>query len=179
MKNDILETMITEEEIKEICIDLSRRITDDYKGKNPVLIGLLKGSVPFMADLSRLLDFKMTIDYLNASSYFSGTESSGVVSILSDLTNSIENRHVIIVEDIIDSGRTLKTILEYLEKKNPKSIEIATLLDKPDRRVVEIFVKYVGKIIPDKFAVGYGLDYNELYRNLPYVGVLKDKIYKI
>lgn len=177
MRDDIREILLDEKELKKLTEDLGRRITEDYKGKNLLLVCILKGSVVFMADLMRVIDLPCKIDFMAVSSYGSGVKSSGVVKIVKDLDTNLEGYDILIVEDILDSGRTLSYICEILKTRNPESIRICTLLDKPARRQVNLKADYVGTEIPDAFVVGYGLDYDEKYRNLPYVGVLKPRVY--
>jgi hypoxanthine phosphoribosyltransferase len=175
---DVGEILITEEAIAAKVTELGRRITADYAGKPVTLVSVLKGSLPFMADLMRAIDLPLRIDLMEVSSYGgSATESSGLVRILKDLSKSIEDEDVLIVEDIIDTGLTLNYLLRYLRGKNPRTLRICTLLDKPARRLVEIPVDYIGFQIPDQFVVGYGLDYGEVYRNLRFVGVLRPEVY--
>lgn len=178
MLKDIKDVYYSEETLREIVKDLGRRISEDYKEKNLLLVSVLKGSVVFMADLMRAITVPCEIDFMCVSSYASGTTSSGVVKIIKDLDINLEGKDVLIVEDILDSGRTLNYIISILEKRNPASIKICTLLDKPERRVVDLYADYSGAEVPDEFVVGYGLDYDEKYRNLPYVGVLKEEVYQ-
>lgn len=178
MKNDIEKVLLTEEELKEKVREIGSKISEDYRGEELVLIGVLKGSVMFMSELMKEISIYCSMDFMAVSSYGNGSESSGVVRILKDLDESIENKHVIIIEDIIDSGITLEYLIKYLNGRNPKSIEIACLLNKKDRRKANIGVKYLGFDVPDYFLVGYGLDFAERYRNLPYIGILKEAIYK-
>lgn len=178
MLNDIERILISEEEIKEKVKEIGTKISCDYKDKDLILVGVLKGSVPFMADLMRSIEIPCSMDFMAVSSYGNSTKSSGIVRILKDLDFHIEDKYVLIVEDIIDSGITLKYLKSYLKAKNPKSVEVACLLDKPERREVEVDVKYVGFSVPNYFLVGYGLDYAEKYRNLPFIGVLKEDVYK-
>ncbi|SUY48321.1 hypoxanthine-guanine phosphoribosyltransferase [Clostridium putrefaciens] len=178
MKNDIEKVLLTEEELKEKVREIGSKISEDYRGEELVLIGVLKGSVMFMSELMKEISIYCSMDFMAVSSYGNGSESSGVVRILKDLDESIENKHVIIIEDIIDSGITLEYLIKYLNGRNPKSIEIACLLNKKDRRKANIGVKYLGFDVPDYFLVGYGLDFAERYRNLPYIGILKESIYK-
>mgnify|MGYP002735252178 CR=1 FL=1 len=173
MAKYISKVLVTEEQIREICTRLGKAITDDYQGKEILLICVLRGAVVFMADLMREIDIPCEIDFMSVSSY-SGTKSSGVVKIVKDLDCDIEGRDVIIVEDIVDSGLTLSHLKELLETRNPSSIRIATCFDKPDRRRADVHVDYIGMKIPDEFIVGYGLDYEGKYRNLPEVCVLAD-----
>jgi len=175
---DIGEILLSEEEIRAKVIELGARIGADYAGRRLTLVSVLKGSLPFMADLMRAIDIPVRIDLMEVSSYGgASTESSGLVRILKDLSASIVDEDVLIVEDIIDTGLTLNYLIRYLRGKNPASLRICTLLDKPARRLVEIPVDYTGFVIPDSFVVGYGLDFGELYRNLRYVGVLKPEAY--
>lgn len=177
MLKDIDRVLISEEELSKIVKELGAKITEDYKDKNLLLISILKGSVTFMADLMREINVPCNIDFMAVSSYGSGTKSSGVVKIIKDLDSSIEGKDLLIVEDILDSGRTLNYIKEILLARNPKSIRICTLFDKPERRDVNLYADYIGSKVPNEFIVGYGLDYNEYYRNLPYIGVLKESVY--
>ena len=178
LADDIGEILLTEAQIAATVADLGRRIAADYAGRRLTLVSVLKGSLPFMADLMRAIDLPVRIDLMEVSSYGgTATESSGLVRILKDLSASIADEDVLIVEDIIDTGLTLNYLIRYLRGKNPRSLRICTLLDKPARRLVEIPVDYTGFTIPDQFVVGYGLDYGELYRNLRFVGVLKPEVY--
>lgn len=177
MKEDLKDILLTEEEIQEICKHLGEQLTRDYKDKPLVCVGILKGSVMFMTDLIKRINTHLAIDFMDVSSYHGGTESTGEVQILKDLSASIENKDVLIIEDILETGTTLKSITELLRSRKVNSLEIVTLLDKPNRRKADIEAKYVGKKIPDEFVVGYGLDYAEHYRNLPYIGTLKPEIY--
>ncbi|MFC7443345.1 hypoxanthine phosphoribosyltransferase [Laceyella putida] len=178
MHQDIKEILISEEQIKEKVAELGKRLSEVYKDLNPLCICVLKGAVPFMADLIRKMEIPMEMDFMAVSSYGNATTSSGVVRILKDLEASIEGRHVLIVEDIIDSGLTLSYLVEMLKGRNAASVKIATLLDKPDRRKVDLSPDYSCFTIPDAFVVGYGLDFAEKYRNLPYIGVLKEEVYQ-
>jgi len=178
MLNDVERVLISEEEIAKKVKELGAQITKDYEGENLLIITILKGSVIFAADLLREIKIPVEIDFMCLSSYGSGSNSSGVVKIVKDLNKSIEGLNVLIIEDILDSGNTLSHLMELLKTRNPKSIRIATLLDKPDRRVVDVEVAYRGYTIPDEFVVGYGLDYDEKYRNLPFVGILKREVYE-
>ena len=181
MHNDVKEILYTEQEIADCVKEMGRAITRDYAeiagDKGIVLISVLRGAAIFMADLAREIDLPVEMDYMAVSSYGSGAKSSGVVRILKDLSSPIEGRHVVIAEDILDSGLTLTYLLEILGSRNPASIEVATLLNKKVRRQVDVKCKYVGFECADEFIVGYGLDYAEKYRNLPYIGVLKPEIY--
>ena len=178
MKNDIERVLVTEEELREKVKEIGARITADYAGKNLLLVSVLKGSVIFMADLMRAIDLPCTIDFMCVSSYGAGTKSSGVVKIIKDLDTDLHGRDLLIVEDILDSGKTLHYITKMLSDRGTSSIRIATLLDKPERRTVPLTPDYSGFVIPDKFVVGYGLDYDEKYRNLPYIGVLQPEVYE-
>ena len=178
LHEDVAEILVSEAEIADKVAELGARISADYAGRPLTLVSVLKGSLPFMADLMRAIELPLRIDLMEVSSYGgSSTESSGLVRILKDLSASIEGEDVLIVEDIIDTGLTLNYLIRYLRGKAPASLRICTLLDKPARRLVEIPVDYIGFTIPDQFVVGYGLDYGELYRNLRYVGVLKPEVY--
>lgn len=168
-----VKVMISEEQVNHRIRELAEQISNDYKGKSIHLICILKGSVFFTCELAKRLTIPVTIDFMSVSSYGSETVSSGRVRILKDLDESIQGKNVIIVEDIIDSGRTLSYLKDLLGTRAPESLSICTLLDKPDRREINVDVKYVGFIIPDEFVVGYGLDYDQYYRNLPYVGVVE------
>lgn len=178
MHEDIQEILYTEEEIKTKVKELGRRLSEDYKGLNPLCICVLKGAAPFMTDLVRSMDIPLEMDFMAVSSYGASTKSSGVVRIIKDLDASVEGRHVIIVEDIIDSGLTLSHLIDLLRHRNAASIKVVTLLDKPGRRTVDLQPDYCGFTIPDAFVVGYGLDYAEKYRNLPYIGILKEQVYQ-
>ncbi|MBO4339017.1 MAG: hypoxanthine phosphoribosyltransferase [Clostridiales bacterium] len=178
MKEDIQEILLSEEQIKETVEKLGRQISEDYRDKNLVLVSVLKGSVVFMADLMRNVTIPCEIDFMAVSSYGKGTKTSGNVKIIKDLDRSVEGMDLLIVEDILDSGRTLSYLREMLKQRNANSIKICTLLDKPERREADIKADYFGAVIPDAFAVGYGLDYAEKYRNLPYIGILKPSVYE-
>lgn len=178
MKQHIKQIILDEEELRKKIKELGNTISKDYEGKDLVLIGVLKGSVMFMADLMKEITIPCAMDFMAVSSYGNSTSSSGVVRILKDLDFEIEGKDVLIVEDIIDSGITLKYLMEYLKARKAASLNVVCLLTKPERRKVEIDVKYTGFTVPDEFLVGYGLDYAEKYRNLPYIGILKEEIYK-
>ncbi|HEM3182763.1 hypoxanthine phosphoribosyltransferase [Streptococcus suis] len=177
LDKNIKKILVSEEEIIAKCKELGQILATDYADKNPILVGILKGSIPFMAELMKHIDTHIETDYMVVSSYHGGTESSGTVKIIKDLDNSVAGRHIIFVEDIIDTGRTLKELKELFALRQAASIKIATLLDKPEGRVVEIEPDYTCFTIPNEFVVGFGLDYDENYRNLPYVGVLKEEVY--
>ena len=176
MTQDIERILLTRDEIEAKVGEIGRRITEDFRDKDPIFVGVLKGCFIFMADLMRHVDIKCSMDFMAVSSY-SGTSSTGAVKINKDLSQDIEGRHVIIVEDILDSGVTLSYLKRYLMGRKPASINIVTLLDKPARRKADVFADYSCFEVPDAFVVGYGLDYNEHYRNLPYIGVLKPEVY--
>ena len=173
----IKEVLCAETELKEKIAELGAAITKDYAGKDLLMVSILKGSVMVMADLMRAVDLPLQIDFMNVSSYGSGTESKGSVKILKDLDVDIKGKNLLIVEDILDSGVTLHNLMNILKQREPASIEICTLFSKPSRRKVDVEAKYIGFEIPDAFIVGYGLDYDEKFRNLPYVGILKEEIY--
>ena len=178
MLQDIREVLISKEAIEAKTKELAERISRDYKGKDLLVVGVLKGSVIFASELIKNITIPCEIDFMAVSSYGSSSETTGVVRILKDLDNSIEGKDVIIAEDIIDSGITLEYLVDFLKGRNAKSIEIVTLLSKPARRKVDIDCKYVGFETPDEFLVGYGLDYAEKYRNLPFIGILKREVYE-
>ena len=175
--NDIQEVLFSEEQLKNRVREIAQQITADYQGKEIMLISVLRGSFVFMADLCRAIDLPCTLDFMAVSSYGKGTKSSGQVQITKDLSEDISDRHIIVVEDILDSGNTLSYLLKLLEARHPASIRLCTLLDKPERRTKPVHVDYSGFSIPDAFVVGYGLDYDEKYRNLPYIGILKPRVY--
>ncbi|MBA3851918.1 MAG: hypoxanthine phosphoribosyltransferase [Chloroflexi bacterium] len=179
MVADVAEVLITGEQIEAKVGELGVQLSTDYAGHDLVLVSVLKGALPFMADLMRAMTIPVQVDLMEVSSYGgTATETSGLVRILKDLSSSIEGKDVLIVEDIIDTGLTLNYLLRYLRGKNPRSLRICALLDKPARRLVEIDIDYRGFTIPDQFVVGYGLDYGEFYRNLPFIGVLKPEVYE-
>ncbi len=177
MKNDILNILITEDELKKKIKELGEIITKDYKDKDIMLIGVLKGCVLFLSDLAREIDLPLSMDFMVVSSYGTSTKSSGVVRIIKDLEKDITGKDILIVEDIVDTGLTLNYLVDYLKSRNANSVKVCALLEKPDRRIANVKMDYVGFHIPDEFVVGYGLDYNEIYRNLPFVCVLKPEIY--
>src|SRR5438105_5665071 len=178
MHEDIEEILVSSEEIQAKVVELGKRITADYRDKNLLLLGTLKGAVPFIGDLARAIELPLEIDYMAVASYGSSTESSGIVRIMKDLEGPINKKHVLIVEDIVDSGQTLHYLVDVLQRRNPLSLRICTLLDKERERVKAVEIDYIGFRIPNKFVVGYGLDYAQRYRNLPYIGVLKPSIYE-
>ena len=177
MKNDIKEVLFTEEQLRQKVDELGAQITADYQGKNPLIVSVLKGSYVFMADLTRRINVPCQVDFMVVSSYGAGTKTSGEVQIIKDLENSIDGRDLIIVEDILDSGVTLNYLMKVVTARGANSIRLCTLLSKPDRRRVDVPVDYLGFEIPDEFVVGYGLDFAERYRNLPYIGILKPSVY--
>lgn len=177
LEKDIAHVLFSEEQLKTRVAEIAAQIDRDYQGKEPLLIGVLRGSFIFIADLMRAITLPCTVDFMAVSSYGAGTTSSGQVKIVKDLSEHIEGKDVIVVEDILDSGNTLSYLLKYLQGRKPASIKLCALLDKPDRRVKPVEVDYCGYSIPDEFVVGYGLDYDERYRNLPYLGVLKPAVY--
>ena len=179
MHDDILKVLLTQEELREKVKELGRQITQDYQGKNLMIVTVLKGAVVFLADLMREIDVPAEIDFMVVSSYGAGTKSSGVVKIVKDLDVPLKDKDLLTVEDILDSGMTLSYLKELLEGREPRSIRIATLLDKPARRKVDLKADYIGYSVPDEFVVGYGLDYDEKYRNLPYIGILKPEVYSV
>lgn len=178
MHENIERVLVSEEELHRINVRLGAQITRDYAGKNLLVVGILKGSVLFMADLIREIQLPCKLDFLAVSSYGGDTRSSGVVKIVKDIDIELENYDVLLVEDILDSGRTLSYVCDMLRTRHPASICVATLLDKPERRVVDLKADYVGTSVPDEFVVGYGLDFDQRYRNLPYIGQLKRSVYE-
>ena len=175
--DDVEEILLDSDAVANRVAELGAALSADYAGRDPVLVSVLKGALVFLADLMRAMDLPTSIDFMEVSSYGAATESSGQVRILKDLSKPIEGRDIIVVEDIIDTGLTLNYLLGYLADRQPASIKICCLLDKPARRLAEIPIDYVGFTIPDRFVIGYGLDYDERYRNLPYIGVLKPSVY--
>ncbi|HEY3425849.1 MAG TPA: hypoxanthine phosphoribosyltransferase [Negativicutes bacterium] len=178
MINDVEKSLISAEQLAERIREIGDQITADYAGKEILMIGVLRGAVIFMADLARAIKVPVALDFMAVSSYGAGTSSSGTVRILKDLDEDVQGKHVLVVEDIIDSGLTLNYLLDNLKSRNPASIKMCTLLNKPERRKVNVHIDYNGFSIPDYFVVGYGLDYAEKYRNLPFIGVLKPEVYK-
>ena len=178
MHPDIKEVLYTKEDIQKVTEKLGKELTEEYKGKYPLVIGVLKGAVMFMTDLSRAMDCDLELDFMDVSSYGDSVESSGDVKIIKDLDTTVEGRDLLIVEDIIDTGRTLSSLIDIFRSRNAKSIKVVTLMDKKERRVVDLEADYVGIRVPNEFVVGYGLDYIEKYRNLPYIGILKEEIYQ-
>lgn len=178
MLDVVKEVLISEEELKQRVAELGKQISEDYRGEDVVLVCVLKGAVMFFSDLARHITGNVTLDFISCSSYGSSTVSSGVVRILKDLDRPVEGKNVVVVEDIVDTGTTLHYLLKNLKSRNTKSVRLAALLNKPDRRKVDVHVDYQGFVIPDYFVVGYGLDYDEKYRQLPYVGVLKEEVYQ-
>jgi hypoxanthine phosphoribosyltransferase len=178
MMPDVKEVLISSREIEDKVREIGARITEDYKGEKPLLIGILRGAVVIMSDLMRNIDLQCELDFMDISSYGTGTSSSGVVRILKDLEEDITDRHVLIVEDIIDTGLTLSYLMRSLQARKPASLEICALLSKPSRRRAELDVKYLGFEVPDEFVVGYGLDYAGAYRNLPNICVLKPEVFE-
>lgn len=177
LEQDIAHVLFTEEQLQARVAEIAAQIDRDYAGKQPLLVSVLRGSFVFMADLVRRITLPCTVDFMAVSSYGSGTTSSGQVKIVKDLSEQIEGKDVIVVEDILDSGNTLSYLLKLLEARHPASIRLCTLLDKPERRTKPVAVQYSGFTIPGEFVVGYGLDYDEKYRNLPYIGILKPRVY--
>ncbi|MGM9899711.1 MAG: hypoxanthine phosphoribosyltransferase [Bacilli bacterium] len=179
MYNDIKEILISEERIEKRCKELGKLIDQDYQDKCPLLVGFLKGCVPFLAELIKHISIHLEYDFMDIDSYFGGTQSSGQIKIVKDLNVDIKGRDILIIEDIVDTGYTLHTVLPILKERGAATIEIVTLLDKPDGRLVDdINPKYVGFNVPKAFLVGFGLDYKQKYRNLPFVGILKEEVYK-
>ena len=178
MHKDIEKILITEEEIQAKVKELGALLTSEYEGKNPLVVGVLKGALPFMADLIKEMKIDLEIDFMDISSYGNAMVSSGEVKIIKDLDTSVEGRDILFVEDIVDSGNTLRYLKEMFEYRKANSVKIVTLLDKPTGREIPVKVEWSGFIVPGEFVVGYGLDYKELYRNVPYIGVLKPKVYE-
>lgn len=177
MHQDIDRILISEEELKAKISELGQQLSKEYAGKNPLFLGVLKGCVVFFSDMIRAVEIPCNIDFMVVSSYGSGTSTSGTINMLKDVSVDIKGRDVVILEDIIDTGLTLKAVYQHLLDMEPASLKICALLDKPDRRKTVISAEYTGFTIPNEFVVGYGLDYNEFYRNLPYIGILKPEVY--
>lgn len=177
MQKDIKSILLSEEKISKRVKELGKQLTEEYNGKDLLVVGILKGCMLFLSDLVRNIDLPLTMDFMVVSSYGTTTKSSGVVRIIKDLEREIEGKDVLIVEDIVDTGLTLSYLIENFKTRNPKSVKVCSLLDKPDRRKAQVDIEYVGFKIPDEFVVGYGLDYAEIYRNLPFVCVLKPEVY--
>jgi len=177
MEDFVKEVLVTEEELEAKTKELGEQITKDYRGRNLMLVGILKGAVIFMSDLARNINMPIEMDFMAVSSYGDSSTSTGVVRLLKDLDSSIEGKDILIVEDIIDTGLTLSYLIDNLKKRGTKSVKVCTLLDKPDRRKIEVPVAYRGFIVPDEFVVGYGIDYAQKYRNLPYIAALKEEVY--
>lgn len=177
MKESIERVLISEQALKDKVAELGRQITRDYQGKNLLLVSVLKGSCIFMSDLIRQINLPLSIDFMYVSSYGSGTETTGAVKIIKDMDVDMSGKDVLLVEDILDSGVTLSHVIELLNQRNPASLRLCTLLNKPERHKIDVHLDYEGFVIPDEFVVGYGLDYDERYRNLPFVGVLKREVY--
>lgn len=177
LNKDIERVFYSEDELQSRISELGEQLTEDYQDKLPLMVGILKGSVPFMADLVKRMDCQLEMDFMDVSSYHGGLESTGKITIEKDLSRDVKDRNVLIVEDIIDSGRTLRHVVDLLTERGAKSVKIVTLLDKKEGRVVEIDGDYIGFDCPNEFVVGYGLDYDEKYRQLPYIGVLKPEVY--
>lgn len=174
----IEKVLVSQEKIASVTESLGKKLTEDYKGKKPLVIGLLKGCIPFMSDLIKHIDTNIELDFMDVSSYYGGIESTADVRIVKDLSVTVKDRYVLIAEDIVDSGRTLNAVIKLLEYRGAKDVKVVTLLNKPEGRLIEYVPEYIGVSIPKLFVVGYGLDYKEQLRNLPYVGVLKPEIYK-
>ena len=179
MDQDMLKVLYSEEQIRTRVQEMGDTLYEQFKDRNPLFLGVLKGSFIFMADIVRACQIKSDIEFIAVSSYQNGTSSSGVVQITHDLQQDITGREIVVIEDILDSGLTLSYIKELLESRGPRSIRIATLLDKPSRRKVDLQADYIGFSVPDEFVIGYGLDYDEKYRNLPYIGILKPEVYSV
>ncbi|MEF9961379.1 MAG: hypoxanthine phosphoribosyltransferase [Erysipelotrichaceae bacterium] len=179
MHKDVKEILVSQEQIIERSKELGKQISDDYRkaGQTPLLVALLKGSVPFLAELMKHIDLDISIDFMDVSSY-EGTESIGDIRVIKDLSCSIKNLNILLVEDIVDTGKTLQEVTRMLMNKGASDVKVVSLLDKPERRTVDIEAEYVGFEVPNEFVVGFGLDYNQKYRNLPYVGILKSDVYQ-
>lgn len=178
MKNDIATVLVTSGQIQQAVEKLGRQLTAEYQSKNPLVIGVLRGAAPFMVDLIRTMDCLLEIDFIDVSSYGEATESSGTVTILKDVDSQVAGRHVLLIEDIVDTGQTLQKLLELFNARGAATVKVCSLLDKPERRIAPVQADYVGLTIPNEFVVGYGLDFRQHYRNLPYIGVLKPEVYQ-
>lgn len=178
MEKDVKEVLIDQEKLQKRIKELGQEISKDYKGRDLLLICVLKGAVLFMADLAQNIDIPLEMDFMAVSSYGNSTQSSGVVKIVKDLDSSIENKDLLIIEDIVDSGLTLSYLMELFKNRGVKSIKVCSLLEKPTKRIAKLHIDYIGFQVPDEFVIGYGLDFAEKYRNLPYIGVLKEEVYK-
>lgn len=178
MHKDIQKILISEQEIKQKCLEMGKQLTEEYEGRFPLAVGVLKGAMPFMADLLRYIETYLEMDFMDVSSYGSEMRSSGEVKIVKDLDTKVEGRDILIIEDIIDSGLTLRYLVDLFKYRRANSVKIVTLLDKPSGRSADIRADMIGFEVPDAFVVGYGLDYKQKYRNLPYIGILKPEIYK-
>ncbi|UOQ49497.1 hypoxanthine phosphoribosyltransferase [Gracilibacillus caseinilyticus] len=177
MHNEIKQVLISEEQIQEKCKQLGKQLTEEYQGRFPLAIGVLKGALPFMSDILRAIDTHLEMDFMDVSSYGNEMRSSGEVKIVKDLDTKVEGRDILIIEDIIDSGLTLSYLVDLFKYRKARSIKIVTLLDKPEGRTADIKADIIGFEVPNEFVVGYGLDYQEKYRNLPYIGILKPEVY--
>ena len=178
MKNDIATVLVTSGQIQQAVEKLGRQLTAEYQSKNPLVIGVLRGAAPFMVDLIRTMNCRLEIDFIDVSSYGEATESSGTVTILKDIDSQVAGRHVLLIEDIVDTGQTLQKLLELFNARGAATVKVCSLLDKPERRIAPVQADYVGLTIPNEFVVGYGLDFRQHYRNLPYIGVLKPEVYQ-
>ncbi len=178
MKNDIATVLVTSGQIQQAVEKLGRQLTAEYQSKNPLVIGVLRGAAPFMVDLIRTMNCRLEIDFIDVSSYGEATESSGTVTILKDVDSQVAGRHVLLIEDIVDTGQTLQKLLELFNARGAATVKVCSLLDKPERRIAPVQADYVGLTIPNEFVVGYGLDFRQHYRNLPYIGVLKPEVYQ-
>lgn len=178
MHNVIQEVLITEEQLQTRIAELGKELAKDYEGKTPIFLGVLKGAINFFADMVRATPIPCEYEFMAVSSYGAATISSGTIKLTKDITTDIKGRHIVILEDILDTGHTLNFVMQHLLEKEPASLKICTLLDKPERRKVPITADYIGFTIPNRFVVGYGLDYDEIYRNIPYIGILKPEVYE-
>lgn len=178
LSNDIEKVLVSTEQLQKRIREMGAQLAAEYQGKNPLVVCVLRGAVMFMTDLTRAMDIPLEIDFMDVSSYESGTTSSGHIKIIKDLDASVAGRHVLLVEDIVDTGRTLSHLLELFRMRDAASVKVVSLLDKPERRLVSLDVDYIGMEVPNEFVVGYGLDFAQKYRNLPYIGVLKPELYQ-